>query len=112
MIVTNIAILQTPPGYHHKVRRFVVSAFLDALLIWLALHALAFYTLHHLATGETYIFAPRGMGLFIDAAIHIGLFTGFFVLYTLPAFMVRRWLGWILRVLMFGIFGVFLTYMV
>ncbi|HVT82685.1 MAG TPA: hypothetical protein VHM90_18740 [Phycisphaerae bacterium] len=111
MIFTT-AILHTARDRQQKVRRFVFAAFVDALLTWLALHALAFYTLRHLATGETYTFTPRGIGLLIDAAIHIGALTVFFLFYTLPSFWVRRWLGWILRALMFGLFGVFLTFMV
>jgi hypothetical protein len=111
MIATTYASIRISPATRHKAARFVVSAFGDALLIWLVLGGLAYHTVGHLPAGETYIFAPRGVGLVIDSAIHIGLFTGFFVLYTLPAFMVRRWLGWVLRILMFGIFVVFLTYM-
>lgn len=112
MITTSLAILKTPTGCHHRARRFIISAFVDAAILWLAILALELYTLHHLAAGERFVFAPRGIGLAIDAFDHVALFTGMFVIYTLPSFWVRPWLGWTFRALMFGLFVIFLTFMI
>ena len=111
LATTTLTFLPPPLSVGRKLRRHVLTAFLDALLTWLTVQALAAYTLHHLHPGNTYIFSPRGPGLLCDALIQIVLFTAFFLLYTLPAFLARPWLGWILRVLMFGLFGLYLTFM-
>lgn len=58
---------------------------------------------------DAFWLAPRGWGFFWEAMAGIGAITGFAVFYTLPAFMVRPWLEWTLRALMFLLFVVFLS---
>lgn len=114
MIICTLSLINTRPDeiVLRKIRRFVFSAFTDALLLWGVLHLISTYTLHNLPQGQTYIFTPSGLGLFIDAFQHIIVFTGLYVVYCLTSFLARPWLAWIYRSLMFCLFVVFLTYMI
>ena len=94
-----------------QIRTIINRSLFDALVIWCVLFFLGEYSIYHMSAGTVYVFAPRGWGILTDAVIHIFLFTGFFIVYTLPALMVRPLLGWALRSLMFGLLVVFLAFM-
>lgn len=92
-------------------RAHVTGALVDAVVIWCVVFLLGEYTIYHATAGTLYVFAPRGWGVLEDAAVHIFLLTGFFLFYTLPSLLARPWLGWMLRVLMFGLLVVSLAFM-
>lgn len=61
--------------------------------------------------GELFDLTPHGLGMLCEAFAAIVLFTGFHVFYTLPALSVRRWPARTLRVVMYGLFVIFLTWL-
>jgi hypothetical protein len=61
--------------------------------------------------GELLDVSPGVVGVLLDLAIVVGTLTAFHILYTLPALMVRKWLGATLKFLMYGLFVIFLGWM-
>lgn len=85
--------------------RHVRDAFILGLLIHLGFIGGDEITRSRLPA-DSFWLAPRGWGFFWDAVTGVGVLTAFAVMYALPAFFVRRWIGLALRATMFLLFVV------
>lgn len=93
-----------------EMKRYALDAFLEATAIFVVMKILAWVTISRLPAGRQFVLEPAGLGLVYEAVTRIVGMTFFFILYTLPAFSVRKWLGCLLQALMFLLLIVFLTY--
>ena len=81
-----------------------------AVAIFLYFEIASWLAIHHRPAGEAFILTPHAWAAFFDFLASVVVMTLFYILYTIPAFIVRPSLGCMLRLLMFLLFVAFLTF--
>ena len=83
------------------------------LTIAIAIHLFFFFggmlTIRYAPAGTLFDLRPKGSAILSEFTERVVVITGFLVLYTLPIFSVRKSIARALRILMFGLFVVFLS---
>ena len=99
------------PSLATSIWRHVRRPLVEAVVIYLFFAITAHTAVVANARGQLYDLRPHGPGALLEAFIIIVMITAFHLVYCLPALFVRRWLGLILRMLMYGLFVLFLTWL-
>ncbi len=90
---------------------FLRRPFLEAALLYGFFWFSAHVALVPKRDGDIYNLTPKGFGLLLDILVVVLGLTLFHLLYILPSLVIRKWLGVILKMLMYLIFVAFLGWM-
>lgn len=94
-----------------KLRWLLFEAVAIPILLYGLLALSSWWTVTHLPPGRAFVLEPRGPGRLHDVWMRLFAMACFGLVYVLPALRVRRSIGRVLRLLMAGLFVVFLTWL-